>query len=74
MFVKKPTFSADISGTTLNRSNKGEGGQDISALEHYDSARECDSFPLTWRKLVSTATPRLGGRRRAGGPRAAPVL
>jgi hypothetical protein len=74
MFVIKPSFSAFISGTTLNRSNKGEDRQDISALEHYDPARECDSLPLRHINLASTATELAALHQRAGGPCAAPAL
>jgi hypothetical protein len=74
MFVTKPTFSAFISGTTLNRSNKGEDQQDISALEHYDPARECDSLRLTHINLVSTTTALTCRHCRTGGPRAAADL
>jgi hypothetical protein len=44
LFDIKPPFSAYISGITLNRSNKGEHQQDISALEHSDPAPENDTL------------------------------
>jgi hypothetical protein len=74
LFVTKPSFSAFISGTTLNRSNKGEDRQDISALEHYDPARECDSLPLRHINVVSTAMGLADLHLRAGGPCADPAL
>jgi hypothetical protein len=44
LFDIKPRFTADTSGITLNRSNKGEQQQDISALEHSSSDPENDSL------------------------------
>jgi hypothetical protein len=51
LFDIKPPFSAYISGITLNRSNKGEHQQDISALEHSDPAPENDTLALREIKL-----------------------
>jgi hypothetical protein len=66
----KPPFTAYISGITLNRSNKDEQQQDISALEHSSSEPENDSLVLREIKLFKVprqcACPVLAGGMRQG--------